>query len=379
MRCPTLRSVRLSGVALLGVFGLWAGSVLAQAAATPASAPPRPALTVSLVSPVQAPLGLQVGATGSIAAWQEASVGAELGGVRLAQVKAGVGDVVRRGQVLAEFATETLAAELAQLKAQGVEAEAQLAEAAANARRARELQDSGAWSRQQIEQHLTAERSAQARLDAVRAGIRVQELRLQQTRVLAPDDGVISARGATLGAVANPGQELFRLIRQGRLEWRAEVTAADLPRLKPGLPVRLTLAGGEPLEGKVRMLAPTVDPATRNALVYVDLPRPGPARAGMFARGSFELGSRPALSLPQTALQLRDGFSYVFRVGADRRVVMTKVTPGRRAGDRVEILSGLDPAAQVVAAGVGFLADGDLVKVVPAAAPPAVPLAAASR
>lgn len=375
MRCPTLCSVRSSSVTLLGLLGLWAGLATAQPAATAASAAaPRPALTVSLVSPTQAPLGLQVGATGSIAAWQEASVGAELGGVRLAQVKAGVGDVVRRGQVLAEFATETVAAELAQLKAQGVEAEAQLAEAAANAQRARDLQGTGAWSRQQIEQHLTAERSAQARLDAVRAGIRVQELRLQQTRVLAPDDGVISVRSATLGAVANPGQELFRLIRQGRLEWRAEVAAADLSRLKPGLPVQLTLAGGEALEGRVRMLAPTVDPATRNALVYVDLPRPGPARAGMFARGSFELGSRPALSLPQTAVQLRDGFSYVFRVAADRRAAMTKVALGRRSGDRVEILSGLDPAAQVVAAGVGFLADGDLVKVVPAA-----PLAAASR
>jgi RND family efflux transporter MFP subunit len=374
--------VRLPFIVLLGVL-LKLPAAAAQPAQAPASAASaRPALTVSLVSPTQAPLGLQVGATGSIAAWQEASVGAELGGVRLAQVKAGVGDAVKRGQVLAEFATETVAAELAQLQAQGVEAEAQLAEAAANARRARELQDSGAWSRQQIEQHLTAERTAQARLDAVRAGIRVQELRLQQTRVLAPDDGVISARSATLGAVANPGQELFRLIRQGRLEWRAEVAAADLSRLKPGLPVRLSLAGGELLEGRVRLLAPTVDPATRNALVYVDLPRPGPARAGMFARGSFELGSSPALSLPQTAVQLRDGFSYVFRVGPDRRVAMTKVALGRRAGDRVEILSGLDAAAQVVASGVGFLADGDLVKVVGAPAPvaaaaPAAP--AASR
>ena len=61
----------------------------------------------------------------------------------------------------------------------------------------------------------------------------LQQLRLRQTRVLAPDNGVISARSATVGAVLPAGQELFRLIRQGRLEWRAEVAAADLARLKP--------------------------------------------------------------------------------------------------------------------------------------------------
>jgi multidrug efflux pump subunit AcrA (membrane-fusion protein) len=67
---------------------------------------------------------------------------------------------------------------------------------------------------------------------------------------------------------------------------------------------------------------------------------------------------------------LRDGFSWVFRLGADNRVQQLKVEVGRRVGDRVEIRGGLDPAARVVASGVGFLADGDTVRLV--AAPPAI-------
>jgi RND family efflux transporter MFP subunit len=262
-------------------------------------------------------------------------------------------------------------ADLAQSRASVAEAEATLADAAANAQRARDLQASGALSAQQINQYLTAERTAQARLDALRASVKVQQLRLAQTQVLAPDGGVISSRSATVGAVVPAGMELFRLIRQGRLEWRAEVAASELALLKPGMTAQVTTAGGAAVAGKVRMVAPTVDAATRNGIVYVDLPQPGTARAGMFARGEFAVGSSNAMTLPQTAVLLRDGFAYVFKLAADSKVAQTKVTVGRRVGDRIEISGGLDAGARVVAQGAGFLADGDTVKVVeaPAAAP----------
>jgi hypothetical protein len=114
------------------------------------------------------------------------------------------------------------------------------------------------------------------------------------------------------------------------------------------------------------MVAPTVDAATRNGLVYVDLPRPGEARAGMFARGEFDVGRLSALSLPQGAVVLRDGFAYVFQVGADQKVQQLKVSVGRRVGERIEITAGLGAQAQVVAQGAGFLSDGDSVRVVAA-------------
>lgn len=334
-------------------------------------------LTVEAVRLQPASLPIRVVANGNIAAWQEASIGVEANGLRLIEVKVNVGDKVRRGQSLAVFAAETIEAELAQSRAAVAEADVVLADAAANARRARVLQDSGALSAQQIQQYATAESAARARLDAARAVQRTQTLRLAQARVVAPDDGVISARTATVGAVMPAGQELFRLIRGGRLEWRAEVAATDLVKLKPGQKVRITPTGGDVIEARLRLLAPVVDIQTRNGLVYVDMSSSDTARAGMFARGEFELGTNEVMTLPQSALQLREGFSYVMRVGPrigqDSRVIQTKVTPGRRSGNRVEIISGLDREDRVVVSGAAFLGDGDLVRVTdtPQAAPSA--------
>ena len=265
-----------------------------------------------------------------------------------------------------------MAAELAQTKAAVAEAQATLAEARANATRAREIEHTGAFSAQQIAQYLTAEQTALARLNAAQARARADELGLARTRVVAPDDGVISARAATAGSLTQPGQELFRLIRGGRLEWRAEVTAAELGRIKPGMSASLAPPGAAPdafIHGKVRMIAPTVDALSRNAVVYVDLPVTNAVRAGMFARGEFKLGTGNALTLPQSAVLLRDGFSYVYRLEQDSKVTQVKVAVGRRVGERIEITGGLAPDSRVVASGVGFLSDGDVVRVVDEPAP----------
>ena len=370
--------IAATAAAVLGA-ALAAVGVRAADDKKPAAAP-KPALTVTVTQPQSANLPLRLSANGNIAAWQEASIGTEANGLRLADVRVNVGDAVKRGQVLATFAPDSVRADVAQIRAGVAEAEATLAEAAANAQRARELQTTGALSAQQINQYLTAERTARARVEAQRASAQTQQLRLQQTRVLAPDNGVISSRSATVGAVLPAGQELFRMIRQGRLEWRAEVASADLARLKPGMAVSLsvnasTAAPAAPIAGRVRMVAPTVDAQTRNGLVYVDLLAPGEARAGMFARGDFEIGTGQGLTLPQSAVQLRDGFSYVLRVGADSKVSEAKVSVGRRVGDRVEITAGLDAAARVVASGGGFLGDGDTVRVVEATTASVPPLA----
>jgi RND family efflux transporter MFP subunit len=181
---------------------------------------------------------------------------------------------------------------------------------------------------------------------------------------VASDDGIVSARTATVGMIVQPGQELFRIIRGARLEWRAEVGAAELGRIKPGQTVRLTAPGGEQIDGTVRALAPTVDPKTATALVYVDVPATAAGRlsAGMFASGEFKLGNKPALTLPQSALLLREGFAFVFKLDGSK-VVQVKVATDRRNDDRIEV-TGLDAAARVVASGVGFLADGDTVRIV---------------
>lgn len=336
------------------------GPAAAQAPA--ASAAPKPALTVKKVLAQTGTWPQTLSATGSIAAWQEVIIGAEIGGQRLAELKVDVGDRVRKGQLLARLSPGTLEADLAAAKAALMEAEASAREAHQTAERVKTLQGSEALSPQAIDQALAADAAGQARVAAARARVQAEQLRLSYTQITAPDDGVINARLATPGALVQPGQELFRLQRQGRLEWRAEVPGPELARLKAGQAVRLQPSGAPAVEGRIRRVAPQIDPQTRNGLVYVDLKAGDALRAGLFARGDFVLGESAALTLPQSAVLLRDGFSYVFRIDGSK-VRQTKVQVGRREADRVEVRSGLAAGAAVVESGVGFLADGDTVRV----------------
>ena len=329
----------------------------------------KPALTVTAITPQLADWPNVLTASGNIAAWQEAVISTEVSNLRLTEVRVNVGDRVQNGQVLARIADATVAAALLGSKAAVAEAEAMLVEAKSNGERGRQLQATGFISAQQLNRYVAAEQTALAQLQAARARMQADQLRLDQTIVRAPDAGVISARTATLGSLAQPGQELFRLIRGGRLEWRAEVSAADLGKLKPGVMATLTTPNGVHVQGQVRMVAPTVSPQTLNGLVYVDLPTDeavNPLRAGTFARGEFELGRTRVMSLPQSAVLLRDGFAYVFRLEQQNKVAQVKVVTGRRRGDQVEIVSGIAPDTRVVASGAGFLSDGDTVRVVDA-------------
>jgi HlyD family secretion protein len=337
----------------------------------------RPALVVAVGSPQRADLAERIVANGSVAPWQEASIGAEVGGLRLAELPVAVGDRVRQGQLIARLAAETVEADLAVAEAGAAQAQAALAQARADAERARAVRDSGALSAQQVSQYLSAETTAAAQLQAAQAQVLQQRLRLARTRVLAPDDGVISARPATLGSVVAPGQELLRMVLRERLEWRAELTAAELARIRIGQRVQLLAPSGDGVQGRVRMIAPTLDPRTRLGVVFVDLPAGARLRAGEFARGEFSVGASTALTVPPSAVVVRDGFHYVFELGADDRVTRRKVQPGRRAGDRIEIVAGLAADTRVVVSGAGFLNDGDRVRVVqaPAAVPAGVPAA----
>ena len=352
----------IGAAALATALVAWAADDKAQPNG-PAASAPKAALTVTATTPQNGRWPVTISANGNIAAWQEAIIGAEAQGLRLTEVRVQVGDRVKRGQVLALLAADTLAADAAAMRASLAEAEANQAEAAANAERARQLQASGAISAQQIQQYTTAEATAKARAASMKAQLNAAQTRLAQTRITAPDDGVISARSATLGAVVQPGQELFRLIRKERLEWRADVAATDLARIAPGQKVSVTPAGGAAVVGTVRMVAPTVDAATRNGTVFVDLAKSDIAKAGMFARGEFAVGEREGMTLPQSAVVLRDGFNWVFQIGADGKVQQRKVSVGARIGERIEITGGLPKDARVVAQGAGFLADGDVVRV----------------
>ena len=313
-------------------------------------AQPVPALTVSAIAPRRVLWPRTLEASGSVAPWQEASIGTQIGGYQLIDVRVNVGDHVRKGQVLAEFDTALLHAEEAQLQANYDQAEA-------NRKRAEKLVSSASISAQDLLQTQTLAKVAAAALAS-------KQLQLRYAVVVAPDEGTISARSATLGAVVPASQELFRLIRQDRLEWRGELTATQLAAIRPGQPVTLTLPDGSRAAAKIRQVAPSLDSQSRLGIVYADIGRGTPARAGMYARGQVELGASAALVVPADSIVIRDGRNYVATVsgGPVHKVQMRTVSVGRRQAGEIEIEQGLGDGDSVVGQGAGFLSDGDVVR-----------------
>ncbi len=351
-------------LAILAGVMLWQGSVAKKVA--PQTVPTgKAALTVNTTTLQPAYWMQNLSANGSVVAWQEAIIGAEVTGVRIKEVRVNVGDRVSRGQVLATLANDTLRASEAEAAAALHESAALAAEAAANAERARKLTAQGFISAQQRDLALTNEQSAQARFEAQRARHQASALRLAQQNITAPDEGVISARNAAVGTLAQPGVELFRLIRQGRLEWHAELTADELGLIRKGMKVELISAQGRVVQGVVSALSPALNPQTRYGQALVALPADSGLLAGMFARGSFQLGQqdKPLAVLPQSAVMLRDGAGYVFVVEANSQVSERKIVIGRRYGEQIEVVSGLQAGEPVVASGGAFLVAGDRVRV----------------
>ena len=347
-------------VVLIGAGSVW----LKPSAKTSVADPARTVLTVTATTPTKAILPRNVTASGMVAAWQEAVIGAQTGGLRVAAIHADVGTRVKAGDLLAELASDSTAAELRRLEANLASAKASLAQAKSNVERAKIAKQGGAISDQQYEQYSINEQTEQASLDAAAALLDIQRITLAHTRVVAIDDGVITSRTAMLGKVVQSGDEMFRMIRKNRLEWQAEVDASQLANVRPGQTAQLTLPTGKEIAGRVRIAAPSLSTSTGRAVIYVSMPENSGAQSGMFANGRIEVGKAPALTIPQSALVLADGYSYVFELGAGDAVTRRGVKTGRRQGVRVEIVEGLADNARIVASGSAFLADGDKVAVV---------------
>lgn len=338
----------------------------ADQAAAASNLPKKAALSVEAVMPsnVTWPMGLQV--NGEVYPWQEAIVSSEIGGLRISKVHVDVGQQVKKGQLLVTLANETVAAALRKQEAVVARDAAQLAEAQTNATRANTVKASGALSMQKINQYMIAEKTAQANLALSNAELINQQIRMRQTKILAPDSGMITSRTANLGQVVSAGTVLFKCLRQNRIEWRAEVNTNQLKHIKKGQKITIKHGDGEPIIGTVRMISPNVDANSRNAIVYIDLPKQS-AKPGMYLTGEINLGNQSALTVPQSAVILRDGISYLFELVKNKQhvqVVQRKVKTGRTRNAEVEILEGANANTNYVLTGAAFLNDGDIVNVV---------------
>lgn len=321
------------------------------------------ALTVAVAKPAERRWPETIPASGWLKPWHEAIVAAEIDGLRVTDVLVDVGSVVSKGQPLVRLADETVRAELRKEEAALASARADLAKARANAARARKMQASGALSDEKINEYLIGEQTAVAGVESAEALLESQKIKLARTTIVAADDGLITSRSVQLGAVVSSGTELFRLVRQQRVEWQAEVSARYLSRIRQGQAATITGPGDRRIRGTIRLVGPTISTDTGRAIAYVSLPAKAHPPVGLYVTGQIELEITTALTVPETALVLRDGIAYVFTVDARQRASRVRVETGRRNGGEVEILSGLDRSMDVVATGGAFLSDKAFVRV----------------
>jgi len=368
-------------------FGIGALIVIAVAGVTasrltshkPAAAPLAPVQTITVGPVVQGPIARSLVVNGSLAAWDELPVGTEAGGLAITEVAVEEGDRVTKGQLLAKLDDSVLKAQLAQAQASVAQAEAGVRKAEAMAgtalsdvRRAKELSKNGYISGQVAEQREATQTSTSADVNVARQNLATMQAmaderaaQLAQTEIRAPTDGVISKRMATLGNVVSVGEQLYKMIRDSKVELRAEVPEMDLPRLQAGQTATITVNDDSPqrFDGKIRLIGATVDPATRIGMVYIALPVDPTLKPGMFVHGEIMTGTGNVLQVPEQAIVYKDAKPAVFVIDGTAHAKLRMVDVGARVNGSVEIRSGVAAGEQVALAGAGYLKDNDFVRV----------------
>ncbi|ANK74870.1 efflux RND transporter periplasmic adaptor subunit [Ensifer adhaerens] len=367
----------------------------AEEAAQPKPAPSLPSIVVTTA--VDQSISDRVVATGTIQAVEQVYVAPMVDGLSIRTLNVDVGDTVEAGSVLVVLNDDALRLQKSELEASLAKAEAglaqlnaQLSETKANndeakrvSDRAAELSKNGTVSTAEADRvralaiatHarvLSAEQAvavASADIKVAEAQIDDIDLRLARTEVKAPVAGVISAKNAKVGAIATGNSDpLFAMIRDGAIEMKADVAEADIIKLAVGQPAVVTLAGGNTkVEGKIRLIAPTVDPVSRLGTVFISLMDTEKARAGMYASALITAEQKQTVVLPQTAVTNENGRTIVRKV-ENGVIRILPVKTGISDGKFIEVLEGLKAGEEVVARAGAYVRDGDRINPVKSAA-----------
>jgi HlyD family secretion protein len=330
-------------------------------------------------------------ATGSLVAREEILVGPEVEGLRIIEVLADEGRRVRKGDVLAKLVADTLdaqvaqndaglaraAAAIAQAKSSIVQADARVVEARNAFERAKPLRTAGHMSESAYDQREQAARTTEAQLVAARDGLKVAEAEKAQieaqrrelmwrrgrSEVVAPADGIISRRIARVGGfAAGSAEPMFRIVANSEIEIDAEVVETRLASVREGQDARVEVTGLGTIPGKVRLVSPEVDKATRLGRVRIFLGDNPGLRVGAFARGTIETAKGSGLAVPASAVLYGADGSAQVQVVRDGRVETRKIKTGLAAASLVEVKEGLSEGDLVVARSGTFLRDGDAVR-----------------
>ncbi len=377
------------GVSTSLLLAFLSSTAFAQEATPPKTEQALPSIVVTQVE--TKPIIDRVMATGAVKAVEETYVSPLVDGLSIRTLNADVGDRVEAESTLATLNPDMLvlqksqyAASLAKANAALAQYQAQLAEAHANADeavrvsdRSKKLAEAGSMSTAQRDQEKAAATAALARvksaeqlvsvayadINVVEAQISDVDLRLARTDVKTPVSGVVSARTAKVGAIANgTGEPLFTIIRDGAVEMKADIIETDLPKLEIGQKAKITLADGKTqIDGKVRLISPVIDTQTRLGNVYISLLEPEKARVGMYARAQIIVTEKQALVLPLSAVtKTKDGM--VARKVEGDVAHVAQVETGIQDNGYIEIRTGLKQGDRVITKAGAFVRDGDRIK-----------------
>ncbi|MCA8885524.1 MAG: efflux RND transporter periplasmic adaptor subunit [Hyphomonadaceae bacterium] len=349
-------------------------------------APPATAQAVSVIPVATHTFETEVALNGEARPVRDIQVAAPATGVRILQILVDEGDFVRQGQAMARLDTALATAQTRAAQASVAEAESAAVRARGEYQRAESIRDSGALSAEAIEQRQAAATAADARLAAARAQLAEVNARLGGGYVRTPASGLVIDRMAELGRPVD-GQVLFRIAADNRLEVAARVAEADALALQERQVATFTLVDGSTVEGTLSRLPASIDSRTRTGEALFSLPTGTRVRAGMYLRGHANLPTREVIAVPQSSVLYENGQAYVYVVSpapapttAEARearrqspneaqteptylVSRQTVQLGRRDGDNVEVVSGLEIGQRIVGSGAAFLQDGEAVRV----------------
>ena len=348
-------------IALLVVavaFGLWKAFAPKPVDAPKVSALPQ----VTVIVPGTTSVADMITAPGSIAARRDAAVGVQGEGGRVTQVLVEPGQSVGKGQMLARIDNSVQVQQSVQLAASVRSAEADARLAQANLTRAEALVSKGFISKADIDQRTATRDGAVARVAVAKAQLAENQARIERLNVRAPAAGLVLSRSVETGQVVSPGVVLFRIAEGGVLEMRAQVAEQDLARLRPGMTALVTPVGSSTeYRGKVWLLDPVIDAASRQGIARIALNYEPGLRVGAFAKARVDSGNAVRPVLPQSAVLADEKGNFVLVVGAENRVERRPITTGTIGDQGVSIASGLNGTEKVVLSAGVFLRAGEKI------------------
>jgi RND family efflux transporter MFP subunit len=336
---------------------------------------------VDAVAPELTTIRERVALVGSLQAKRRVEVAPKFAG-RLTDIGVDRGDAVRLGQVIARLEDDELRQQVRRAEAQLELSQASLAQREAelnNVRaefdRNRNLQRDGVISSQMLDQAETSVQVSIAQANVARASVSQSEaelaelrIRLGQTEILSPLNGVVAQRYVDPGALVTTATPVALILELSPMVIVVNVPEREFNKVQNGSQARVLVDAfaGEEFTGQVVRISPLLDPQTRTAPVEIELENPGGRlKAEMFARVDLNLMTeREAVLVPRDALVYRNNRAGVFVIEADV-AVFRPVQPGVSEGDQIEIVSGVSQAEIVVTRGANLLKSGDAVRVGP--------------